>query len=158
MSDKNKERPEDIFSYYLSKQGMKLTNQRKLIVSEFFNVEEHREHLSAEDLYQKLRSIDPSLGQATVYRTLKLMRDAGLARELNFGDDVTRFEPKVGTSHHDHLICESCGKTLAVLDENIEVLQTNLARAHGFKLTGHRMYLYGICHECQTADPGQINS
>ncbi|MDR2051058.1 MAG: transcriptional repressor [Deltaproteobacteria bacterium] len=138
--------PEEKLAGYLSRKGMKLTSQRRLILAEFYRGTEH--HLSAEDLYQKLRVLDSSIGQATVYRTLKLMRDAGLARELHFGDDVTRFEPYLNTIHHDHLICEECGKTVPVLDEHIERLQSELAEQHGFKLTSHRMYLYGICLEC----------
>ncbi len=139
------ENPEEKLAVYLAKKGMKLTNQRRLIVSTF--CDHASEHLSAEELYQKLRVIDPSIGQATVYRTLKLMLDAGLARELHFGDDVARFEP-YASDHHDHLICEECGKTVPVFDEKIESLQANLAAQHGFKPTSHRMYLFGICKEC----------
>lgn len=138
--------PEQQLADYLAKNGMKLTNQRKLILSAFYEAEGH---LSAEDLYQQLRNTDPSLGQATVYRTLKLMKDAGLAREHRFGDDVTRFEPRLGHGHHDHLICDGCGATVPVFNQQIEELQSELAREHGYKPTSHRMYLYGICPECQ---------
>ena len=95
--------PEHKLADYLAKRGMKLTSRRRLILAEFYK---SSEHLSAEDLYQKLRILDSSIGQATVYRSLKLMRDAGLARELRFGSDVTRFEPHLEADHHDHLICE----------------------------------------------------
>lgn len=142
------ENPEDALTAYLAKKGMKLTNQRRLIVQEFFQPEAH---WTAEELYQKVRKADPSIGQATVYRTLNLLRDAKLARELRFSNDVTIFEPRTSGNHHDHLICEECGKTMAVLDERIEELQTELARKHGFEPTSHRMYLYGICADCQTA-------
>lgn len=138
--------PEQQLAEYLAKHGMKLTNQRRLILSAFYEAEAH---LSAEELYQQLRSIDGSLGQATVYRTLKLMKEAGLAREHRFGDDVTRFEPRLGASHHDHLICDECGATVPVFNEQIETLQSELAHAHGYKPTSHRMYLYGICPDCQ---------
>ena len=138
--------PEATLAAYLARKGMKLTSQRRLILAEFYKAEEH---LSAEELYQKLRAVDGSIGQATVYRSLRLMRDAGLARELHFGNDVTRFEPFLEAPHHDHLICEECGKTVPVLDERIEQLQANLADLHGFKPTMHRMYLYGICPDCQ---------
>jgi Fur family ferric uptake transcriptional regulator len=139
--------PEDIFTVYLAQKGMKLTTQRRLIVKEFFQASEH---MRAEDLYQRVRHTDPSVGQATVYRTLNLLRDAGLARELRFSNDVTIFEPRSDSTHHDHLICEECGKTVPVLDEIIEQLQNRLAEQHGFKLTSHRMYLYGICPDCRT--------
>jgi Fur family ferric uptake transcriptional regulator len=148
MAQKNKLNPEDVLTAYLAKKGMKLTNQRRLIVREFYKADEH---MSAEELYQLVRKVDPSIGQATVYRALNLMRDAKLARELRFGTDVTIFEPHAGGTHHDHLVCEECGKTVPVLDEQIEALQTKLAEIHGFKPTSHRMYLYGICGECQKA-------
>ncbi|MCL1890303.1 MAG: transcriptional repressor [Desulfovibrionaceae bacterium] len=137
---------EEKFAVYLSRRGMKLTSQRRLILAEFYKSEEH---LSAEDLYRRLLGLDASIGQATVYRGLKLMRDAGLARELHFGGDVTRFEAHLESAHHDHLVCEECGKTVPVLDEHIERLQADLASRHGFRLTSHRMYLYGICPDCR---------
>lgn len=138
--------PEQQLADYLAKNGMKLTNQRRMILSAFY---EAQGHLSAEELYQQLRSVDASLGQATVYRTLKLMKDAGLAREHRFGDDVTRFEPRLGDGHHDHLICDECGATVPVFNAQIEALQAQLANEHGYKPTSHRMYLYGICPDCQ---------
>lgn len=138
--------PEQQLSDYLAKHGMKLTNQRKMILSAFYDADGH---LSAEELYQQLRNVDSSLGQATVYRTLKLMKEAGLAREYRFGDDVTRFEPRLGEDHHDHLICDECGTTVPVFNQQIEELQSQLAKEHGYKPTSHRMYLYGVCPACQ---------
>ncbi|MDR2826322.1 MAG: transcriptional repressor [Deltaproteobacteria bacterium] len=149
MKYNNSIKPEDALTAYLAKKSMKLTKQRHLIVKEFFQVDEH---MSAEDLYQRVRIIDPSIGQATVYRTLNLLREAGLARELRFSNDITIFEPLADATHHDHLVCEACGKTIAVLDEIIEQLQDRLAEKHGFTLTSHRMYLYGICPECRSAN------
>ena len=146
MRAKQTDSPDKILSDYLVQQGMKLTSQRKLILAEFFKTDMH---LSAEDLYQHLKSMYPSLGQATVYRTMKLIRDAGLAQQLRFGDNVARFEPKTDSGHHDHLICTECGKNQPVFDVNIEKLQKKLAQKHGFKLTSHRMYLYGICAGCR---------
>lgn len=138
--------PEPELINYLNKKGLKLTNQRRLIVNEFFKEDKH---LSAEELYHILRGIDSYLGQATVYRTLKLLCEAGLARQLQFGDDVTRFEPRLRDDHHDHLICDDCGKTVSVYDEEIEKRQAKVAEENGFTLTSHRMYLYGICAECR---------
>lgn len=146
MKKRFTDNPERQLAEYLAKHGMKLTNQRKMILSAFYDADGH---LSAEELYQQLRNVDSSLGQATVYRTLKLMKEAGLAREHRFGDDVTRFEPRLGEDHHDHLICEECGNTVPVFNQQIEELQSQLTKEHGFKPTSHRMYLYGICPACQ---------
>ncbi len=133
------------FRDYTAAKGLKNTPQRQLIMETFMSADGH---LSAEDLYAKVKKLDPSLGQATVYRTMKLLRDAGLAREMEFGDGFARYEP-VGEEHHDHLICESCGLTIEVIDENIESLQEKLAIRHGFRPTRHRLYLYGICPQCR---------
>jgi len=133
------------FFNYLSREKLKFTSQRTLIFDVFWSVEEH---ISPEELYRLVKEKDPSIGQATVYRTLKLLSDSKIAREVDFGDGVTRYEPYFGQSHHDHLICKKCGKSVEVVDEKIEKLQEALARKHGFILSGHSMYLYGKCREC----------
>ena len=133
------------FFNYLAREKLKFTSQRALIFDVFWSVEKH---ISPEELYGLVKQKDPSIGQATVYRTLKLLSDSKIAREVDFGDGVTRYEPYFGQSHHDHLICKKCGKSVEVVDEKIEKLQEALARKHGFILSGHSMYLYGKCREC----------
>lgn len=134
------------FSDYIAKQGLKQTPQRRLIVDVFFK---SGKHLSTEELYDQVRAVDSSIGQATVYRTLKLLCDAELAKELHFGDGTARYEPAEADSHHDHLICISCGKNQEFVDDDIERLQEELAARYGFTLTSHRMYLYGVCSGCR---------
>lgn len=134
------------FTDYLSAENLKMTNQRRLILDTFL---EKAGHVSPEELYEAARERDASLGQATVYRTLKLLVEAGLATALDFGDGVTRYEPVRGEEHHDHLICEGCGKNLEILDQEIERLQEELAARYGFELSHHRMYLFGLCPQCR---------
>ena len=138
--------PQEVFNDFLHTQGLRSTSQRQLIFEVLLDSEGH---LSSEELCALVKERDDSVGQATVYRTLKLLAEAGLAKVLRFGDGVTRYEPTYGQEHHDHLICERCRKTLEIVDEQIEVLQEELARRHGFTLTGHRMYLYGVCTKCR---------
>ena len=138
--------PQRVFSDYIADHGLKQTPQRRLIVQVFFAADTH---LTTEELYAKVRAVDSGVGQATVYRTLKLLCEAGLAKEMHFGDGTARYEPALDESHHDHLICTQCGKNIEVLDETIETLQEILARNHDFILTSHRMYLYGICSGCR---------
>ncbi len=135
----------DQFFNYLAREKLKFTSQRALIFDVFWDTEGH---VSPEELYGKVKEKDPSIGQATVYRTLKLLSDSKIAREVDFRDGVTRYEPYFGQSHHDHLICTLCGMSVEVVDENIEKLQEKLARKHGFTLSGHSMYLYGKCSKC----------
>lgn len=138
------------FQQYIADRGLKNTPQRLRIVEVFLGSEGHP---STEELYATLKERDPSLGQATVYRTMKLLCDSGLAREVQFGDGVSRYERRIGTAHHDHLICENCGKTIEVVDDDIERLQEALARKHGFLPTRHHLYLYGLCPVCQKRAP-----
>lgn len=135
------------FFHFLSRKKLKFTSQRGLIFDVFWQSEDHH---SPEELYNLVKQIDPQIGQATVYRTLKLLCESGIAREVNFGDGVTRYEPTYGQSHHDHLICSNCGRSVEVVDSRIERLQEKLAKAQGFTLTGHKMYLFGICPQCRT--------
>lgn len=134
------------FFHFLSKKKLKFTAQRGLIFDVFWNT---RDHVSPEELYNLVKLIDPRVGQATVYRTLKLLSDSGIAREVNFGDGVSRYEPTFGQAHHDHLICTSCGRSEEVVDHQIESLQEQLAKDHDFTLTGHKMYLFGLCPQCR---------
>jgi Fur family ferric uptake transcriptional regulator len=138
--------PLNIFADYIAANGLKNTPQRRLIVDVFF---QSGKHLSTEELYSVVREKDSSIGQATVYRTLKLLCNAGLAKEQHFGESTARYEPIEDDSHHDHLICIACGKNQEVMDTEIERLQDELARRYGFTLTAHRMNLYGVCAECR---------
>lgn len=138
--------PLQLFRNYLRQHGNKITPQRELILDVFMDMEGHP---APEELYTEVKKRDHSVGQATVYRTLKLLSEAGIAKEMHFGDGLTRYEHKWGQTHHDHLICERCGANIEVVDPQIEKLQEELAAKHGFVLTGHRMYLYGLCAACR---------
>ena len=138
-----------IFKHYLLQKGYKNTQQRQHILLAFLEFEGH---CAAEDLLSAARKRDPSISQATVYRTLKLLYDAGLAREMHFGDGMARFERRLDAEeHHDHLICELCGRTIEFFSAEIEHLQEELARQHDFTPTRHRLYLYGVCSTCRQA-------
>lgn len=130
---------------YMDRHGLRSTAQRRLVTDTFFR---SAEHLSIEDLLARVRKKDPKVGYATVYRTLKLLKESGLANERNFGDGVSRYEVSYDDEHHDHLICTKCGKIVEFEDDRIEHLQDELARNHGFELTAHKHELYGLCTDC----------
>lgn len=136
-----------VFIEYLAHSGLKMTGQRRVILDVFLASDAH---LTVEELYDKIKKEDPNIGQATVYRTMKLLSECGIAKEVHLGDSITRYEVKYGCHHHDHLVCECCGKSLGVVDERIEHLQCELAAKYGFQLTSHKMVLFGICPECQS--------
>ena len=137
---------EKTFESYLQSKGLKSTHQRENIVN--FFLQQHK-HLSIEELYRKLQKRDPQIGQATVYRTLKLLVDAGLATECQFSDGFTRFEPVHEGEHHDHLVCLKCGKIIEFENDQIEQLQIKVSKEHNFKLTNHKCVLYGYCSKCK---------
>jgi Fur family ferric uptake transcriptional regulator len=139
-------KPQEVFTNYLADQNLKMTPQRRIILETFIK---HNDHLSSEELYAKVKRRDKSIGQATVYRTLKLLNESGLIEPLDFADGVTRYEMSYGERHHDHLICEKCGENIEILDEVIEERQEQLAQKHGYTLQRHKMYLYGICPNCK---------
>jgi Fur family ferric uptake transcriptional regulator len=143
---KTKRAEYEVFSLYLKEKDLKLTAQRELILETFLN---HQGHISAEELFQKAREKQTHVGFATVYRTLKHMTQCGLARELDFGDGRIKYEPEYNHQHHDHMICTKCGTYIEFLNPQIEELQEQVSRKHGFKITSHRMQLYGLCQKCQ---------
>jgi len=134
------------FANFLFRKGLRLTEQRQLIARAFFN---RAGHISAEELYDEIKQETPSIGFATVYRTLKLLVEAGQAALSNFGDGYTRFETTADKKHHDHLICQECGKIVEFANDHIETLQEKVATEHGFLVRDHTLDIYGICRTCQ---------
>ena len=131
---------------YMQRHGLRSTEQRRVVTEQFFSSDGH---LSIEDLLEKVRVEEPGIGYATVYRTLKLLKDCGLAFERHFGDGVSRYEVAWEDEHHDHLICIECQKIVEFEDEGIEQLQHKVAERHGFELVRHKLELYGVCADCR---------
>ena len=131
---------------YMAKHGLRSTEQRRVVTEMFFATDGH---LSIEDLLDRVRVAEPRIGYATVYRTLKLLKECGLAFERHFGDGVSRYEVAWEDEHHDHLICLDCEKIIEFEDEAIEKLQHEVSANHGFTLVRHKLELYGICPDCQ---------
>ncbi len=133
------------FAEYLARAGLKSTRQRDRIVRAFFAA---GRHISAEELYYQIRSEDPTVGLVTVYRTLKLLRQAGLATERQFGDPYARFDPTPADQRHHHLICIRCGTIHEFENATVRALGTKAARSHGFTVTEQRLEIYGVCRDC----------
>jgi Fur family ferric uptake transcriptional regulator len=135
------------FEEALRERGLKSTAQRDDIARVFFAAEGH---LSIDELYQAVRKVNPRVGYATVYRTIRLLKECGLAAERHFDDGQARYEPaEEEAHHHDHIICERCGKIVEFASQELERLQERIARFLGFTVSRHRMELYGICSECR---------
>ncbi len=142
------------FADFLTRAGLKTTRQRERIVRAFFAA---GRHISAEELYHRIHAEDPSIGLVTVYRTLKLLREAGLATGRQFGDTYTRFDPHPADWPHHHLICTRCGKIQEFEDATLHALREKVARTFGFTVTEHRLELYGFCRECARLNKGRVD-
>ncbi|MFO0722255.1 MAG: Fur family transcriptional regulator [Myxococcota bacterium] len=128
----------------LQARGLRNTRQREVLTEIFFAA---KGHLSLEELLSLAKKRDGGIGYATVYRTLKLLTELGLAQERQFSDGHLRYEA-ADELHHDHLICTRCGTIVEFEEEEIERLQEEVAARHGFELASHRMELYGVCASC----------
>lgn len=135
----------DRLALYMERNGLRSTTQRKLVSDVFFR---QRGHHSIDDLLALTRKRDGGVGHATVYRTMRLLVECGLADERHFGDSSTRFEVAQEDHHHDHLICTKCQRIVEFEDDGIETLQEAVATRHGFELVSHKHELYGICPQC----------
>lgn len=132
------------FHSRLKDRGLKSTGQRDDIARVFFGI---GRHISAEELYAEVKKVNPHVGYATIYRTLRLLRECDLLQERHFDEGQARYEA-MGERHHDHFICERCGKIIEFENDSIERLQEMVARELKAQLRRHKMELYGICADC----------
>lgn len=122
--------------------GLKATLPR-LKILEIFQTSDHR-HMSAEDVYKQLLALNMDIGLATVYRVLTQFEQAGLLARNHFDNGKAVFELNEGT-HHDHLVCLTCGKVEEFYDAEIEKRQQRIAKERGFTLQDHALSMYGVC-------------
>jgi Fur family ferric uptake transcriptional regulator len=138
----------DLFRSYLHQHHLPLTHQREAIAMALF---ESERHLSVDDLESRLRGSNEHVGKATVYRTVNLLVEAELARELDFGEGFKRYEHQAGEARHDHLICTGCGKVIRFSRAALDELQEQIAADLGFVVQSRRLKLYGLCGDCQAS-------
>ena len=137
---------QEILLKYLKSKSRKQSRQRTQILELFLK---SPRHLTANELSLQVRKYNPAIGFATVYRTLKLLCESGLCREMLLEDGITRYERQRGHEHHDHLVCTKCGRMVEVIDQTIECHQERLFKKYGFHPQRHRMELYGLCKKCK---------
>lgn len=134
-----------VFRAALQEHRLPVTQQREAIARTLF---ESGRHLSAEDVADRLRGRGEQIGKATIYRTLNLLVDVGLATEHDFDEGFKRYETRAGPSHHDHLICTACGSVTEFQRPELEQLQAEVAAARGFRVLTRQLKLYGLCAAC----------
>jgi Fur family ferric uptake transcriptional regulator len=136
----------EAFRHALKARGFKETAQRDDIARVFFG---RGGHVSIDELHAEVKRVNPRVGYATVHRTVRLLKELGFAAERHFDDAQARYERIDDEGHHDHLICERCGRIVEFQSGEIDALQRTVGRALGFVVSRRRMELYGICRDCR---------
>lgn len=138
--------PQERFTEYLQSRGLRQTGQRRFLVDRVFS---HHEHFDADELIERLprRGQADYVSSATVYRTLRELVEAGLLRSFQL-DGRTVFEHDYGYPEHDHLYCTRCRELIEFQSDDLVQLRDLVAGEHGFRVTGHRMIIQGICGDC----------
>ena len=134
------------FKEALKKEGLKYTPQRTAVLEEIIKDKGHRE---SEEIYLALKKSGQHVSRATIYRTMDILVNNGFARKMNLGDGRARYESKVNSPHHDHLVCMDCGLIIEFMDQKIEDLQDEIAIQYEFQLKRHIHQLFGLCKKCQ---------
>ena len=136
----------DIFLDFLRTKGLKMTKQRETVLSVLVKSDRH---LSVDELYDLVKTLDSSVSHTTVFRTAKLLVEADIASTIDFGDRISRFEITYGHHHHDHLVCVQCGKYIEAEDDDLGTLQKALEEKYGFKMLRQKVKILGLCKNCQ---------
>jgi Fur family ferric uptake transcriptional regulator len=140
---------QQVLTEYLRENKLKQTPHRELILDAFLDHEGHR---SVEEIYRTVKDLDPRIGYTTVYRTMKLLAECGLAREIDLADGITRYEHLYNHEHHDHMICMECGDSIEFLNPEIETIQDAASEQLSFKVLDHRLQIYGVCRTCRAVN------
>ncbi len=130
----------------LHKEGLRYTKPRQAIWNELRSSDEHRD---AEEILFSLRKRGLKISRATVYRTVDVLVKYNLIDKLDIGDGRARFEYNDKYLQHDHLICTGCGKIVEFQNNEIQQLQSKIAKQHKFKLLHHNHQLFGFCKDCK---------
>ena len=125
--------------------GLKTTTPRLKILALFEKSD--KRHFSVDDIHRCLLNNGEDIAIATIYRVLNQFEQAGIIIRHTFEDDHAIFELNDG-EHHDHLICQQCGKVIEFVDDIIEKRQCTIAKQHGFKIIDHSLNIYGVCKDC----------
>ena len=133
------------FQEHLERKGLNLTRQREEILRYLMSAQRH---LGIDELYDILKKQDPSIGRATIFRTIKLLQECGLVAEVGSSTGRSKFELKADRPHHDHMICIECGRIIEFQSPMMEHFQDGAIRRHGFVALWHRHEVFGRCQDC----------
>jgi Fur family ferric uptake transcriptional regulator len=137
---------QSILQEHLTRLGLKRSSQRDTILRVFL---ESHDHLSTEALHTLVKKRDAAIGYTTVYRTLKLLTQCGLAAAVEFHDGVARYEHRLNRRSHHHMICTVCGDSVEFFSPEIEEVERRIGKQFNYTTTQHSFQIYGICGACQ---------
>lgn len=137
---------QEILHRHLKDVGLKQTAQRDTILRTFL---ETRDHLSTDELHRLVQKKDAGIGYTTVYRTLKLLAECGLASEVAFHDGIARYEHQYNRRSHHHMVCTNCGSSVEFFSQEVGQLEREIGRKYNYLTTRHTFQIYGICEECR---------
>src|SRR5438309_8788639 len=131
---------------HLKRVGLKHTEQRDTILRTFL---ETREHLSTDELHRLVKKRDPKIGYTTVYRTLKLLAECGLASEVAFHDGISRYEHQHNRRSHHHMVCTECGNSVEFFSPEVDKLEQEIGRRFHYETRRHTFQIYVLCDDCR---------
>ena len=137
---------QEIFYKHLKRVGLKHTDQRDTILRTFL---ETRDHLSTDELFRLVRKKDAKIGFTTVYRTLKLLAECGLASEVAFHDGIARYEHQYNRRSHHHMVCTGCGSSVEFFSQEVGQLEQKIGQKYHYLTTRHTFQIYGVCEDCR---------
>ncbi len=144
---------EKVFRKYLLEHGLKYTGERRLLLQA---VVRNNGHFEAEQLLLDMRQASERVAKATVYRTLKLLVDCGIVREVQFTNKQVHYEHTYGDVPHDHMICRHCGRIIEFDAVDVLRLREKVAREHGFRSQSHRFQIRGLCALCLKTEDDEL--
>ncbi len=139
---------EERFRAHLHDRGLKYTPERRVLLEEVLSTQQHFE---AEQLLIALRQAGKRVAKATIYRTLPLLVDCGIIKQVQFGDKLARYEHILGQAPHDHMVCTRCRRIIEFDSAEVDQLRDQIASRHGFEPAGHRFQITGVCSVCAGA-------
>lgn len=141
---------EHVFREYLRDRGLKYTRERQALLRAIMSSDQHFE---AEQLLLSMRQSGLRIGKATVYRTLPLLVNCGIVKQVQFSNNAVHYEHTYGQDPHDHMVCRRCGRIIEFDAADVARLRTILAARHRFHALSHRFQIVGLCEPCVQACP-----
>lgn len=145
VSEQDIQAAETMFRDFLRDRGLKYTPERRMLLLEVINTPQHFE---AEQLLIAMRQAGKRVAKATIYRTLPLLAECGIIKQVQFGDNLARYEPILGQAPHDHMVCRKCRRIIEFDSSEVATLRDEIAARHRFEPTSHRFQIMGSCSEC----------